>query len=1627
MLPAKTLIQSRYEVIRALGQGGTATTYLVHDRLWQTELALKLVDAPSAALREALHSEFSLLRGLHHPQLLRVHDFGLLDVEGRGEEPARLGAVAGGSAPCFYTSDYVPGATLGERARGASFAEIRQPLCDALLALRLMHGAGIRHGDVKPANILVTTDDRGMLLDLSCARLVTADAEQPISGTPGFIAPELLAHEPADHRADLYGVGATLARLGQLLRAPLPRELRALGKRLLKARPAERPASIDEVLETLGVEPGLGHPVLGRLGRFAGRVAELGAARSALERLLRSEPGARVLHVLGPDGIGRSRLLRELKWLAQQRYRVLETNPRSRAAVGSLLARAVGDVPLGSGLEQALAARDELGRSQRGPLVLMVDDADQLAESERQLLQALVRVLEPTDPVLLVVTSTAELPLLGPSLERLPLPPLARADIAQWVGEALSPLSLDQLWELSRGHPGAVFALLQQLASSTLGESELVHALELGPAEARARSLVASLTAGERRALGTLSIVAGAVAPDAAARFALDRADLDRLAARGLATLEAGGFKLVGSGAIARWSDALDARELQPLHRVAAELCAERLAALPPEDLGAAELAAQHVLHLALGGEIERAATLLLGAGGLQRAAPGAWARAASVVASESRDVEVQIVASVLEQLAGHARHAVARLEALLGRAAEPQLAARLRIELGECHYKLGDANAAIERLEQARGQTGDSALEARAAHLLARVLTRVGSYRQAVERAEHALPLCPDPLLRADLLEAAAIAHGYLGELPEARQQLDHAAGLLAGRDEPRRQIRAHGSRGLVAYQMGNLGAARADYGRAFELAERAALSDQLATAALNFGTVCHQSGQWAEALSCYERGMRMAVALGQISTEAVLRFNLAKLFADLGLFERSELMATRCEAAATEAGVPALWAAVRSVRAEVAWARRDEAQARHALAQARERFETQGSARERAEIELQLAEIDTATGQLEAAAARLERVGVDLTRTHAADVEVRLGLARARLDLARSRAAEAISFGEAAARDASALGQPDVAAEAERVLGDAWDMQGASALGHKHRQRARELWERLGAGLPAGVREAFWLHPKRAALSLSAAPAAEPAAPPVRERKLERLLEVNKRLNSSLDVQQVLRCAMDAAVELTGAERGFVLLERETARGHELRVAVARNLDREQVGQSQLKFSRGIAQQVIATGMPMITADAQADGRFSTESSVHAMHLKSVVCVPVQSPTGVLGALYLDNRFERGRFTEDDVTLLRAFADQVALALGNARLHDELKKRNRQLEAERQRVEELAAGQAAEIDRLHQQMRQRQPSARPHRFDYASIVGSGRAMQDVFDLLDRVIDTSLPILIQGESGTGKELVARIVHSSSPRGKAPLVSINCAALPETLLESELFGYERGAFTGADRARDGLVVQARGGTLFLDELGEMPRSMQVKLLRVLQESEVQPLGSARLVPVDFRLVCATNRRLRDEVEHGRFREDLYYRVSAVEVNLPPLRDRTEDIPELVSHILGRVGERLGRPTPELDRMALRRLMAFDWPGNVRQLEHVVTKAVALADAERIGARDIELPRPRTIDDDRLSRAAFERAELGRIAEALAEHRWNLAKAARALGLSRPTLYRRIKRHGLRRLDAPRPA
>jgi two-component system response regulator AtoC len=300
-----------------------------------------------------------------------------------------------------------------------------------------------------------------------------------------------------------------------------------------------------------------------------------------------------------------------------------------------------------------------------------------------------------------------------------------------------------------------------------------------------------------------------------------------------------------------------------------------------------------------------------------------------------------------------------------------------------------------------------------------------------------------------------------------------------------------------------------------------------------------------------------------------------------------------------------------------------------------------------------------------------------------------------------------------------------------------------------------------------------------------------------------------------------------------------------------------------------------------------------------------------------------------------------------------------------------------------------------------------------YPGLVGRGPAMMKVLSLADRAAEVDVPVLLQGESGTGKEVVARALHANGPRAAGPFVPVNCAAIPETLLESELFGHGRGAFTGAHRRRLGTFVRADGGTLFLDEIGDMPALMQAKVLRVLQDREIHPLGGGEARTVDVRLICATNQNLERLVKQGRFREDLFYRINVIRIEMPPLRDRREDLPDLCAALLAPSGKRLAPA-------ALAAIERYAWPGNVRELANVLSRAAVLAGGAQIGADVLHLPEDplQAVPPSETLRSHLEQAARIHLLDVLRRLQGNRRRAAQVLGIDRTTLYRLIKKYGI---------
>ena len=521
--------------------------------------------------------------------------------------------------------------------------------------------------------------------------------------------------------------------------------------------------------------------------------------------------------------------------------------------------------------------------------------------------------------------------------------------------------------------------------------------------------------------------------------------------------------------------------------------------------------------------------------------------------------------------------------------------------------------------------------------------------------------------------------------------------------------------------------------------------------------------------------------------------------------------------------------------------------------------------------------------------------------------------------------------------------------------------------------------------------------------------------------KNNLALLQEISRTINSELDMNRLINKILDMVIEVLQAERGFLILKDSDGK---LVIRTARNIDRDSIKKPEFKVSFSIAKRVMKTGETILTSNAQEDARFKDKISVHDLKLKSVLCVPFKAKDQILGAVYVDNRFVSGLFGDHDLELLTAFSNQAAIALENARLYEDNLNKHKEVAELNQRLQQKVTTQEVELEKVKSVLEDSQKQL-GLKYDYSKIIGRSRAMQEVLHLLDRIIDTQVPILIQGESGTGKELVARAIHYNGLLKDKPFAAENCAALPETLLESELFGYKRGAFTGADRDKKGLFEIANGGSLFLDEVAEMSENMQKKLLRVLQEGEIRPVGGKDYIKVKVRIISATNKDLKTLMQKGNFREDLYYRLNVVTINLPPLRERPADIPLLVSHFLTKIAHESRRPQPEIEPDVITLLERYKWPGNVRELENELNRAVALSD--RVIRKDSLSLNIRLLEDPSAAPAqdaaswhnrTLKDIEREAILNTLRSVSNNKVEAARILEIDRTTLYNKMKRYGI---------
>jgi transcriptional regulator with GAF, ATPase, and Fis domain len=1651
-------LPARYAVGERLGQGASGETFAAVDTADGAACVAKIFTAGLAA-RGAAINELEGLRALAHASVVRVRDAGRVP-DGR----------------LFLVTERVSGPSIDsiasisdETARRTALQRAARDLADALAHL---HARGIVHGDVCPANVRLAGDGRAVLIDFGLAG-APLPGDGAARGTLGYAAPEALTGVRSA-AVDLFALGATLFEawsgappfgrglpaVQRMLTEPAPAlsSVRSgLGEgwdrllaRLLASDPGGRPASARELLREvirlsagadtpaeidLGVPYPEGDPLA---GLFVGRRAERAALRAALERLADGAAPVSTLALVGAPGAGRRTLFdvaaRDLAvagaagtapliqlwrggldglatWLA---------SPGPGGAGVAAAAAPPSDPQRAAEMRWAAMAEALETRAATRPLCVWLDEAP-----DATAFAAWAAGAAPSGRVLLVVPVREA--IARPFAEGIVLERLTAADVEALLagaGDIAVPAGVaGALADRAQGNAAVVGVLARRLLGdvragrgteiSTGAGADLDRLLEDGyralPDDTRALVLALALgaeacdagaiaglanagpAAGGGRAAGWLEpAVDGAlrlpsVAHRRAALAAAEPALRARIATRALATLGEGDDPLRADAlaAVGRPVEAAEVLRRAAAHAARADgaparaaLLYERADALAPDRLDGAERLAL-VTGLGLLGRYDDAA--------------GALAKARAVAAD------------------GATRAACAERDAWL-------------------RTRRGDTEGARGALERGLAEdAGDPSATAELRARLGRLLVTSGRFREALATVE---PLfadgsaaAPSAAVRAVSLEAALLAHAYLGEPARAREVLaaleqSDAAGAGGAMGDGRRAYLG----ALLAQLAGREGDALAGYRRAYDLASRDGDVHTLGAVALNLGALLAGQGVYGEALAASERAVRELGRLGAAAELATALVNGANILVQVGDLAAARRALTRARGLAEERKLTLALAAATFVDGDLALRAGEPATAAATYRKAADAFTDAGQPHRAASALCAAAEAAASAGRGDEGRRLLAQA--DALRP-ADDGDAERGRARAALALADGAAEPAAAEIDRLARQVRADERRPLAFRLAVLAARLAERAGDTNKLTDSRRLARTIMEEIRMATPehhrAGLErdpDALWVMGSDTTRSGDGAVSARALAA---EGRLRRLLRINKRLNSELRLPRLLEMIVDTVIELTDAERGFLLLEDEPG---QLEVKVARNIDQRTLETAEFELSRSIARQAAAGGEPIVTIDAAGDARFREALSVSDLHLRSVLAVPLAIKGRVAGTIYVDHRLRKGAFDQDDVRLVLDFAEQAAIALENARLLAELRRRERQVEALNRRLEVELAARREELSGIKQELRDNR-EALAVRYDYRNIIGRTPRMLDLFRLLDRITDTTLPVVIQGESGTGKELVARAIHSNGPRRDQPFVGENCAAIPETLLESTLFGYVRGAFTGAERDTRGLFEVADGGTLFLDEVGEMSPGMQGKLLRVLQQGELRRVGSERTLKVDVRILAATNRDLARMVEEGKFRRDLFFRLNVAQISLPPLRERRDDIPLMVERFLAKLATAAGRPAPKpLDPAALARLVAHRWPGNVRELENEITRADALS-GDRIGVADLSPAVAAAGDpgavvpddpDSLLLKPRVERLERSLLREALGRAANNQTKAAEILGLSRFGLQKKLKRY-----------
>ena len=1368
---------------------------------------------------------------------------------------------------------------------------------------------------------------------------------------------------------------------------------------------------------------------------------EVGAGRSAVRKAVKWQSQLRGIHVLETSFYSETDWFAPLREMLLQAATVLGGTPdeqKCKNMASQLSGFGSADAPVDvPHLFDAVVGLLKQAASVK-PLLITIDNLDRACG---ELLTVLRTVMAPgqTDGRLAVLaTSVTEFDwqdALGPGVAQL-IPPLSEAEIAKMVthylrvdGESLAA----KILEHTGGNPLFVTQLLHNCLVTEKSAELVIEETVVTDVQAYWAMKLSELNDKERELLQAIAVLGHPSPEDVILKVAqLDETDVPLFR-----HLEQQRW-LKGS------QNSFGIRSTSLARQILSTLSVEKRRGFSARAFEVEPDMAQRIRHAAILGNadflnanamttvsaLEQQGALSVASGLLQEivdcANPGQIAEDAALAFGR--------ILIALGELA----RARTQLLALKNSTAGPIRQSALRY-LGKISAQESALDDAAELLKKALSIDGTATTLATVYYELCEIEFRRGRYETAIETANRGLDLLDgDSEHRCNLLCGKAKYNAAIGHHDVAMLLVNEAIELAERCGRKQLLAMAVDIRSWVLGLMGQSEDATKELEKAAALYREIGDTFHLARSLQIIGDNYWWQEKWSLMLKNHEEALHVAASLDNPAgrNERLVAYGYALIC--IGRFEKADLVLQRARAEATRINDAFQLAQIAAYEGEWNALQGNDDEALNRWKAGYQGFEKLSAHAVLAELALLMAGVLITRNQsadLLAAEKWIEKARTSPREDQGRQFEYLLQLTESRLLIAQGAFEEGSRQMNDLLTRLSAHPFHHVKWQAHYYIALAMLDKGMKVVARKQLRQAETSLNALSLGLPPEHRVSFWQENRRAdvkrlleklsseqlcdstQLELQTASAAE-------TEKLYKVLEINKRISRETNITTLTEEILDSAIELTGAERGFFLAKGEDG----LTIRAARQLSRDEGDSPHHEFSTSIAESVYLDNEPVLTTDAAMDPRFNEFLSIHHLQIRSVACLPIAWRAEVLGVLYLENRLAKGKFDHQDMRVLSAFSDQMAIALAHAAVLEEKDLMHSNLEQTASDLNALVARQSEDLKSkqaglaLANEQLQRIRNRIASSGNYYGMVGTGDAMQKVFNLIERVRQNDIPVVITGASGTGKDMVAKVIHESGHRSSGPFVTLACGAIPENLVESTLFGYRKGAFSGAQVDSHGIFAAASGGTLYLDDIAEMPMRMQVDLLRVLQEGAFTPLGDHRKFTIDFRLLCSSKVPLQELVDNGVLREDLYYRLQVITIDLPNLRARIEDIPLLAVHIARNEATRLDVPWSGFNASTLNRLAQQPWSGNIREMEQYIRRLLIIGQSDDDGAvgadtgigSGSEPLLPMTNQTGFSAGPPTADGEKERIVHALESCQWNKTRAAEMLGMPRRTFYRRLK-------------